>query len=142
MTGQRPSRLLLLLFSPLHHLFASIFMSKWLSCFVSTACFSLFAQCQFLARAPVISLAGAWPNSSTSTCSSSRTSSESGLPSDANTWSIILDLSFHGEIEEIFLDFRGWTGAKDIPGTCQFSMLLALVRRSLIRPIYTSMLGP
>ena len=70
----------------------------------------------------------------TSTYSSSRTSfsSELDLPSESDTWNVILDLSFHcvhHKIDGILWEFWGRNGTTAISGTCQFSVLLAPVRR-------------
>ena len=68
---------------------------------VSTAWFSLLAQFQFLALANVVFLwLTWWPMSSTSTHLWSRAafSSEPDQPSELNTWSMILDLSFSYKI--------------------------------------------
>ena len=58
-------------------------------------------------------------------------SSDSDLPNGSNTWDMILDLSFHCKVSGILRVFVGRNGATAILGTCQFSMLLAPVRRAL-----------
>ena len=78
------------------------------------------------------------PMSTTSSCSSSRASfsSESDLRGKANNWNEIFNLAYHNEIGEIPRGVWCWNRATATSGTCQFSMMLAPRRCSLIWPIY------
>ena len=71
--------------------------------------------------------------------SSSRASfsSESDLLGRSNTWKVILDLVFRHMEGGILRKFWGWNGATAMSGTCEFSVLLAPVRRALVWPVFS-----
>ena len=71
---------------------------------------------------------------SSSTCSSPRTSwtSEPDSWEGETTWNAAFNAAYLFETGEILRAFWSWNGATGIPGTCQFAMMLAPIRRTLV----------